>query len=250
MHKLFFLLIILCTAHVTVPGYVNNAYGQQQEQNMIYTSVTTLLQRHVANGQIKFKQLQRDRPLLKELVKQIAAFDLSRTTASEKKAFYINAYNVLVLKQVIDHYPINSVMDIPGFFDKQKYKVAGESLTLNELEHKKLREPYKDARLHFALVCAAKSCPPLLSTAYTPQQVEKQLEAQTRKALQDKTFTRVQPQQKQVQVSELFKWYKDDYLAEAPTIIAYINKYRASPIPESYKLSYYTYDWQLNDAGR
>ena len=247
MLRIFILAILLCCPILVVRHPAVAVANEARQQYNFYTSVTNLLQRHVADGQVKYKTLQKDIPELNRLARQIAQYDLSKATTAAKKAFYINAYNLLVLKQVMDHYPVASVMDVPGFFDKQKYKVAGESLTLNELENKKLRTPFKDARIHFALVCAAKSCPPLLNRAYTPQQVEKQLESQTKLALQDPAFTKVLPQQKKVQVSELFKWYEADFLAEATSIKEYINKYRAKPVPAHYTVEFYTYNWALNE---
>ncbi|MBC5994292.1 DUF547 domain-containing protein [Pontibacter cellulosilyticus] len=247
MFRLLFLYVLLFGAVTTVDGSnKSTASYEMRQQGSFYTSVTNLLQKYVKDGQVKYKALQQDVPRLEQLAKQIAAYDLSKASGAEKKAFYINAYNVLVLRQVMEHYPLKSVIDVPGFFDKQKYKVAGEYLTLNELEKKKLLLPYKDARIHFALVCAAKSCPPLLDEAYTPELVEKQLEAQTRLALNNSTFMKVQP--KQVQVSEIFKWYEADFLAEAPGILAYINKYRNKPIPKQNKVGYYTYNWALNES--
>ena len=248
MFRLLFLSILIFGGVLNANGRIKNtvAYEVRQQDNF-YTSVTSLLQKYVKDGQVNYKALQKDVPKLEQLAKQIATYDLSKASGAEKKAFYINAYNVLVLRQVMEHYPIKSVMDVQGFFDKQKYKVAGEYLTLNELEKKKLLLPYKDARINFALVCAAKSCPPLLNKAYTPELVEKQLEAQTRQALNNPTFTKVQP--KQVQVSEIFKWYEADFLAEAPNILAYINKYRNKPITKQNKVGYYTYNWALNESG-
>ena len=215
-------------------------------QTNFYTSLTQLLQRHVQQGRVNYTSLRQDKEALRQLVNQIGAYDLSRATSAEKKAFYLNAYNLLVLHQVLEHYPIKSVMDVEGFFDRQEFTVAGEKLTLNELERQKLLKPYQDARVHFALVCAAASCPPLLSQAYTPAKVEQQLQEQTESTLQSSQFIKVQPGQKRVLVSEIFKWYKDDFLREAPSILAYINRYRSAPLPSSYSLAYYPYNWQLN----
>ena len=212
-----------------------------------YTNLSQLLQKHVREGQVDYKSLQKSKAELQQLVQQIARYDLKNASASERKAFYINAYNALVLQQVLSHYPLKSVMDVPGFFDKQQFNVAGERLTLNELEKKKLLVPYKDARIHFALVCAAKSCPPLLNKAYTPAQVEAQLEAQAKQTLQSPNFIKVQAGSKNVLVSEIFKWYGQDFLQEASSVPAYINKYRQNPLPSGYKLGYYTYSWDLND---
>lgn len=222
-------------------------YTLPWQNSGFYHATTALLQQHVQNGQVNYKSLQQDMVKLDALVKQIARYDVTKATDTEKKAFYINAYNLLVLKQVLAHYPLKSVMDVPGFFDRKQFTVAGEELTLNELENKKLRQPYRDARIHFALVCAAKSCPVLLNEAYLPQNLNGQLQAQTKLALQNPAFIKVYPTKELVQVSEIFKWYGEDFLAEAPSVAAYINQFRAKPLPAKYKVGYYTYDWSLND---
>ncbi|MCX2741132.1 DUF547 domain-containing protein [Pontibacter anaerobius] len=223
------------------------SYTSASAQNPgFYTSVTQLLQHHVQQGLVNYKSLRQEQAELEELVRQVAAYDVSTASVAEKKAFYLNAYNLLVLHQVLANYPLHSVTEVEGFFDRQKYKVAGQSITLNQLEKQKLLAPYQDARIHFALVCAAKSCPPLLNEAYTPERVEQQLEEQAKRTLQSQAFIRVQPKNKRVLVSEIFKWYKDDFLKAAPSIRAYINRYRNLPLPASYKLGYYTYDWRLN----
>ncbi|WP_162055159.1 DUF547 domain-containing protein [Pontibacter pamirensis] len=213
-----------------------------------YTALSRLLQKHVTEGQVDYRSLQKDKAELQRLVQQIARYNIKGAPAAERKAFYINAYNVLVLQQVLSNYPLKSVMDVPGFFDKQQFNVAGERLTLNELEKQKLLATYKDARVHFSLVCAAKSCPPLLNKAYTPAQVEAQLEAQARQTLQSPDFIKVQDSAKKVLVSEIFKWYEQDFLQEAPSIAAYINRYRQHALPQGHRLGYYTYSWDLNDS--
>ncbi|MFD2245480.1 DUF547 domain-containing protein [Pontibacter ruber] len=215
-----------------------------------YTLLGSFLQKHVEGGQVNYSAISKDRKALQQLVQHVAAYDLRKVTPSEKKAFYINAYNVLVIQGVMDSYPLKSVMEVSGFFDKTKYNVAGEHLTLNELENKKLREVYKDARIHFALVCAAKSCPPLLGKPYLPATLEQQLEKQTTQALQDPQFIQVKPKEGQVLVSEIFKWYEQDFLQEAPSIVAYINRYRQNKINPKYKVGYYTYSWDLNQVNR
>lgn len=247
---LYSILLLLCCftaaslpAQAAVPLPIANA-----AEDDFFSDLTRLLQRHVTGGQVNYSSLQQDKAELQRLVQQIARYNLKGAPAAERKAFYINAYNVLVLQQVLSHYPLQSVMDVPGFFDKQQYTVAGESLTLNELEKQKLLAVYKDARLHFALVCAAKSCPPLLNKAYTPAQVEAQLEAQARRTLQSQAFIKVQHSGKKVLVSEIFKWYERDFLQEASSIAAYVNRYRQNPLPHGYRLGYYTYQWALNDS--
>jgi len=139
-------------------------------------------------------------------------------------------------------------MDVPGFFDKQTHLVAGEMLTLDALEKQKLPAPFGDARIHFALVCAAISCPPLRNRAYVPEQLEAQLQAQARASLQHENFIRVLPAEKKVLVSEIFKWYEKDFCKEAPSLITYLNRYRKVAVPAHYALGYYFYNWRLNEV--
>ncbi|RAU81768.1 DUF547 domain-containing protein [Pontibacter arcticus] len=232
------LLIVTSKAEATVQKVYHITFFDQVDQ---------LLKDHVRGGQVRYTFLQQRKKELASITQQIATYDLSKASANEKKAFYINAYNMLVWQQVIHYYPVKSVMDIAGFFDAKKYNVAGEMLTLNELEKKKLIAPYKDARIHFALVCAAKSCPPLLAKAFRPATLDAQLEAQTKQTLQDKNFIRVDAKTNKVQVSEIFRWYEADFLREAPSIVDYINKYLPKPLPAK-TVGYYTYDWALNDT--
>ena len=243
------LCLLLAISPVTTIATPGTAVGVAR-QDSFYAAVTRFLQEHVQEGQVNYQALQKDKEPLQRLVQQLAVYNLENAPASERKAFYLNAYNLLVLHQVLAHYPLQSVMDVAGFFDERQFRVAGEKLTLNQLEKQKLMAPYRDARVHFALVCAARSCPPLLNEAYVPGKVEEQLEAQTKRALQDADFIKVLPKGKKVLVSELFKWYKEDFLRHAPSVPAYINRYRSHALPAGYTLGYYPYNWALNDTGR
>ena len=101
------------------------------------------------------------------------------------KAFYINAYNILVIQQIVDDYPVESPQEISGFFDATKFKVGSKNLTLNDIENKILRKEYRDYRLHFVLVCGAMGCPPIANFAYRPEKLNEQLDSQASKAFND-----------------------------------------------------------------
>lgn len=132
-----------------------------------------------------------------------------------------------------------------GFFDKLKNKVAGEELTLNQTEKEKNLYVNGDERLHFALVCGAKGCPPLANYAFTPENIESQLEDRTRIALNNNLFVR--ENKGKVEVSQIFSWYEADFTNSGETdLIRYINKYRTNQIPERTKVVYYEYNWNLN----
>ena len=200
-----------------------------------------------AQGNVNYAAIKRNPTALNDLLKQVEAFNAAAATAPDREAFYLNAYNLLVIGEVVERYPLESVEKVPGFFDKNLVSVAGEKLTLNNLEAQKLRQPYADPRVHFALVCGAKGCPRLSRTAFVGSQLDAQLTTQARKVLQDPGFIRVDEKGRKVQLSQIFKWYEGDFKASGKTGVAYVNQFRENKvIPAAYAVDYYPYDWKLN----
>ena len=117
---------------------------------------------------------------------------------------------------------------------------------MNDLEKKKLLRVYEDPRYHFVLVCGAMGCPPITPFAYRPEKLAEQLEVQSRKALNDAAFIKVDNDKKEVKLSQIFEWYASDFGGSKLKALRYINQYRNNPIPENYKIGYYNYDWNLN----
>jgi Protein of unknown function, DUF547 len=203
--------------------------------------------KYVKNGSVAYKSINADKAEITSLYKEIGQMDLSTFTDNEKKAFYINAYNLIVIYWVVEYYPLKSPLDKSGFFDKVKHKVAGEELSLNALEIKKLLLPYKDGRFHFVLACAAKSCPPLASFAIQPDKLELQLNERTTLALNNGEWLRVENAEKKVALSKIFDWYKGDFTQKG-TAIDWINQFRKVKIPTDFKIEYYEYNWSLNEG--
>ncbi|MGB3586409.1 MAG: DUF547 domain-containing protein [Tunicatimonas sp.] len=212
-----------------------------------FTDANTFLEQWVMKGNVNYTGVKKNFSQIESLYRQIGEMDLSQATDAEKKAFYINSYNLAVIYQIAKYYPLKSPMNKSGFFDRVDHKIAGEKMTLNELEIKKIVLPYGDPRIHFAVACAAKSCPPLASFAYVPNQLDKQLAQRTKKSINDNEFIQVKPGANQVAVSKIFDWYKKDFTKGGQTIIEFLNKYRDKAIPASYQLTHYEYNWQLND---
>lgn len=221
--------------------------SQAQELSNFFTQTDAFLKQNVKNGLVNYQGIKGNSTDLDKLIQQIETQKLAGKTALEKKAFYINAYNILVIKSVVANYPLKSPLDVAGFFDVKKHKIAGENLTLNDIENKKLRAIYNDARIHFVLVCAAKGCPKIVNYAYLPEKLNVQLNIRTRFAINNSNFIRVDKSNKKVLVSEIFKWYEKDFLSKAtPNIIAYLNQFRKEKIAPEFSMDYYTYDWKLN----
>lgn len=204
--------------------------------------------KYVSAGKVDYSSIKANSMALNELVTSIGNMSLSGENTNTKKAFYINAYNVLVIKGIVQAYPVQGPLKITGFFKTKKYKLSGSYTTLDQLEKVKLKALGADPRLHFILVCAANGCPQLASYAYRPEKLENQIEMQTRATMRSSYFIRVKSGESKVFVSEIFSWYRSEFPSGDAGLIKYINKYRSSSdqIPSSYKVSNYTYDWNLN----
>lgn len=236
MKKCLFLLVIGLS--------VTTSFAFDAAQTNFFEEVNSFLSKYVSQGKVDYQSIKNNSSELDKLIGQIKTINLSSLSEKTKKAFYINAYNILVIKSVVENYPIKGPLTVPGFFDKKQHVIAGERMTLNDIENKKLRAAYNDSRIHFVLVCAAKGCPQIVPFVYTPEKLQDQLMTQTKKALNDDAFVRVKPNEKKVLISEIFKWYKEDF---PDAIIEYLNKYRSQKILTDYTVDYYPYNWDLND---
>lgn len=203
--------------------------------------------KYVSDGRVAYAELKKNPSDVNALAKQIAELNLNnkRVTEDFMKAFYVNAYNILVIKQVVDRYPIYGPLKVDGFFDRVSHDVMGKKLTLNQLEKEVLYAQFPDPRLHFVLVCAAKGCPPVASFAYKPGGLNEALDDRTRHVLNLEGFIRVK--KKRVELSQIFDWYNADFERTSDSEIAFINKYRDQKIDSKVSLSYYQYDWSLNE---
>jgi len=219
--------------------------GFSQGTATFFNKANVFFKANVANGKVNYAAIHKDKAQLNELLELAATVRVTKSDAKNYQAFWINAYNVSVIKGIIDNYPVKSPLDKAGFFDKTKHSLGGKSITLNDIEHKLLRAQFKDARFHFVLVCGAIGCPPLISKAYLPKTLNAQLEKQTKIALNG-TFLKVNTKKKRVAGSEIMKWYKEDFTMNGTSEIDFINKYRTEKIPANFKLSYFTYNWNLN----
>jgi len=233
---------LICTTLLVIASF----YTQASTNATFTNQVDAFLKENVNRGYVQYEIIKEKPAKLNALLTQIASVKLNELSAKEQKAFLINAYNILVIKNVVDAFPIESPLHVKGFFDVKTFNVVGEKVTLNYLEKEMLYKNFPDARLHFALVCAAIGCPKLSNNAYRAEILEKQLNIQTRKTLNNPKF--IQVLDDKVMVSEIFKWYEQDFIKDDQSMIEFINAYRALPIKAKQKLDYYTYNWQINAA--
>jgi hypothetical protein len=227
---------------------LSNTIIHAQNMDEFFNKSDALFKVFAKNDKVDYAPLIKNSVKLDEVLKIAETIDLSKENNNSVKAFWINAYNLLVIKSVTKEYPIKSPLDIKGFFDKVTYSVDNKKLTLNDIENKMIRAKYKDARIHFALVCGANGCPPIINKAYRPESLDEQLTKQTKLAVNNSNFIKVNTKSKKVEVSQIFEWYKDDFISKDSNEIDFINKYKTDNIEAGYKYGYYTYDWSLNKA--
>ncbi len=231
----FILLILFSTTWQSANAQLDNFF-QKTDQ---------FLEKHVDDGLVHYNAIKEDPETLNQLTEMIGEAKKPRE-APVRKAFYINAYNILAIKNIIDHYPVDGPKSIDGFFDGISNQVHEQTMTLDKLEKEILFEEFPDDRVHFAVICAAKGCPPMMDGAYFPEKLNAQLDKQTKKALSDKDFVRFDKQGRLVRLSQIMKWYKDDFLNEANSLIDYLNQYRDNRLPADTRTTFYDYDWSLN----
>jgi len=212
-------------------------------------------------GQVDYKRWQREsQQALNQWLDSIANLQLQPLTREECLALLINLYNALVIAQVLNKYPIHSILPtflgIPNwlsflqFFSRPVYQLNNHAVSLNDIEHQMLRQQWQDPRIHFALVCAARGCPLLRNEAYQASRIDQQLNADAVRFINNSDKVKYHSKSNLLQCSKIFKWYKKDFLNVASSIPAYVNQYLSMTIKESVSLEYLAYDWRLNEQLR
>jgi Protein of unknown function, DUF547 len=246
-----------------------------------YDGYAKTLSAHVdGQGIVNYTGLKADRKGLDAFVSSLAALDpelFGKWSDKEKIAFWINAYNALTLRVIIDNYPIkasffsalrfpqNSIRQIKGVWDEIQFPVMGRNLTLDNIEHDILRSQFDEPRIHVALVCAALGCPPLRNEPYISAKLESQLDDQARRFFKDPDKFRVDREEGQVYLSSIFKWFGGDFLkaygsgkgfpgkGETERAVLnfssnYVDQDEKSYLETGgYSISYLPYDWSLNE---
>ncbi len=252
-----------------------------------HTQLDEVLKTYVKDGRVDYKALKMRQvradsagPLSDyvDSLGRVPQADYDAWSETDKIAFWINAYNAITLQIVLNHYPItkmlipagipfptNSIRQIPGQWDKITHNIMGRKMTLNDIEHGTLRKLFKEPRIHMALVCAAKGCPPLRGEAYEGSRLSEQLDDQARAYLSSPAGFKLDTVRKKVSLSAIFQWFSEDFLNvygdpkepkwladKKRVVIAFASKYvgpqeREFLKKENYQVSFLSYDWSLNE---
>lgn len=207
-----------------------------------------------ADGQVDYAGLKASPEKLETYLDRLASADLAALSYYEQLAFWLNAYNALVIKGVVDRYPTTSVRSVKpfgGFFYRLKFQIAGKPYTLNEIEHDVIRAEFVDARVHFALVCASAGCPTLENRAFFADTLEERLETATFNFVANPEKVRLERSERRLYLSKIFKWYAADFTEGYTGVTDFLADYLPPDDAEfleteEVELHYLDYDWTLN----
>lgn len=221
-----------------------------------------LLKTYVQNGLVDYHGMSRDY-LFPVYLRQLAAAQPDRlATDDERLALHCNAYNAFVINGVIRHNIHNNEKNVlqydPGdgtdFFDLQEHIFAGDTMSLNHLEHEVIRPTFQEPRVHVALVCAAVSCPAIRGEAYEGERLQQQLDDQTRLFANNKDYVSWDTEHETIRLSPILNWYGVDWVAqggylrwleqrvESETLREKLGAAAADSVPVTFN----RYDWSLN----
>lgn len=227
---------------------------------------SAVLADHVRDGRVDYAALRHDARLSRYLAQLADTSPDELASEAERLALWINAYNAYTLKLVADDYPVKSIHDlgtggrILGWllnrtpWDIRFAVVGGRTLTLNEIEHEILRPQFEEPRLHFAIVCAAVSCPPLRAEAYQADRLDAQLDDQGRRFLRDGVRNQFDVAGRRARLSPIFSWFAEDFGKTDAAVLRYVSRFAPPDVgrelaagADRWSVSATDYDWSLND---
>jgi len=212
-----------------------------------------LLGKYVKSGVVDYKGLKSEETSLDRYLKILEETEPKKLSRNEQFAFYINAYNAWTIKLILTGYPgIKSIKDLGSIFKspwkKQIARIDGDIITLDHIEHDILRPGFKDPRVHFAINCAAKSCPPLRPEPYRADILDRQLDEMARAFINDSRRNRFEG--RTLYVSSIFKWFSEDFHDD---VVGFFLKHAQWDLKKQLenskskvKVKYLDYDWSLN----
>lgn len=255
-------------AEILLPALLLSTLPLAAAEAPDYTLWQNLLTKHYdpARG-MSYKALKaQDKATLDKLRRQMAQVDPAALSPKDRLAYWINLYNINVVGVVVDNYPVESIRDIStdpvtrlNVFKKDSVKTKAGAISLNDVENGKIREGFKDPRIHFAINCAAESCPPIRPEPYAGAKLDQQLDDQARKFLNGPKGVRFEKdgQELVLHVTKIMDWFADDFETWGGGRVAFLRKYlpanqqkQIDAARGKVDLEFDDYSWKLNDTSR
>jgi len=251
MKSLKFIFLSLLGFYLFLGSVISGWAGETADPSLF----GELLKRYVNNGEVDYQGFKNEEASLDKYLKILENTNVKGLSREEQFAFYVNSYNAWTIKLILGAYPgIKSIKDLGNIFktpwQKKIVRINGEVITLDDVEHKILRSQFKDPRVHFAVNCASKSCPPLISEPYSGSKLNQQLDHSTRAFVNDPKSNYLKGNK--LYVSKIFKWFPEDFDDE---IVGFFLLYAEADLKkelearkDKIKIKYLHYDWSLNGA--
>lgn len=214
------------------------------DQKPTHSNWNQLLQTYVSSkGVVNYSSWKENMAGLNDYITELGNDSPDKNwSRSEKMAYWMNLYNAATIKLILDNFPVKSIMDINNSkpWDKKWIKVGANTYSLNQIENDIIRPRFGDGRIHFAINCAAKSCPPISNKAFTASNVNSSLARLTRNFVNNTAFNKISANQ--LELSNIFNWYAKDF----GNVKTFIGKYTDVAINADAKVSFIEYNWALN----
>ena len=240
-------------------------HDPQSELQVNHAPWNQFLQKYLIAGEnginlVRYAQVtETDRKALDDYIRSLEQTPVSRLNRSRQQAYWINFYNALTLKVILDHYPVDSITDIdisPGFFSNGPWKkklvtVEGEEVSLDDMEHRILRPIWQDPRVHYAVNCASIGCPNLQAKAFSAENMDVLMDKGAREYVNHPRGARVV--NGELIVSSIYVWFKEDFGGSDAGVIEHLKKYARpelrSRLESVDRIADHEYDWSLNETG-
>jgi Protein of unknown function, DUF547 len=232
-----------------------------------YSGWTALLQKYYdpARGMDYAHLKAQDQQTLQKLRAALGRVNAGGLDKQQQLAYWINVYNVNSVATIVENYPVKSIRDLStdplirlNVFKKERVPYGNAMLSLNDVENTKIRDGFHDPRIHFAINCAARSCPPIRTEAYSGARLDAQLDDQARRFLTGPNGAKIEMKGTTavVHVTKIMDWFGKDFDSWAGGKVAFLKKHlpadKARMLAQASKadFDYDDYDWDLNDWKR
>ncbi|MGD2126010.1 MAG: DUF547 domain-containing protein [Desulfobacteraceae bacterium] len=244
--RIFLLFVLVCLLVWSLPQ-------SRAAEGVDHSLYAELLGKYVKNGVVDYQGFKNEEAKLDQYLKVLEETDTEELSRNEQFAFYVNAYNAWTIKLILSAYPgVESIKELGSFlkspWKKKIARINADVMTLDNIEHDILRPRFRDPRIHFAVNCASKSCPPLRSEPYQGSILDQQLDEMAEAFINDPASNTLEGDT--LYVSSIFKWYSEDFDED---VVGYFLKYAKGDLKKGLeakrdriKVKYLEYDWSLN----
>ncbi|MCB0727500.1 MAG: DUF547 domain-containing protein [Ignavibacteriae bacterium] len=229
------------------------------ETHYDFTEMDNFFKKYVSDGKVKYAEVKNDMALekIKNDLKNFEPYAISDD--KERLAFWINVYNIYTIDLITQYYPLNSILEIEERSGTNPWNMefiemaGGRKYSLDEIEKEIIIPKYNEPRIHYALVCAAESCPVIIAEAYTPEKLVNQFDTQAGIFLNDKSKNYLDRKDNALYLSMIYKWYGRDFIKKDSSVVDHVKKYINESdrefinLNDTKQLEYLDYSWKLND---